>query len=86
MGEKSSPKYDIAAVLCVAVGTLIIILLSNKEQQTFTVAKIIDLLLAFRSVIYFLATILAMISVKIVTPKLLHKLRIFEKDCEKWEK
>ena len=34
---------------------------------------------------YFLATFIAMISVKIITPKLLHKLRIFEKDCEEYE-
>ena len=86
MGEKSVPKYDITAVLCVAAGTLIIILLSNKEQQKFTVTGILELLLAFRSVVYFLATIVAMISVKIVTPRLLKKLRLFEEDCEKWEK
>ena len=32
LGEKSNAKYDITAVSCVAIGTLIIILLSNKEQ------------------------------------------------------
>ena len=68
MGEKSSPKYDITAVLCVAAGTIIIILISNKEQQTLTVSGILELLLAFRSIVYFLATIFTMISVKIVTP------------------
>ena len=71
LGEKFSAKYDIAAVCCVAIGTLIIVLLSNKEQQVFTVPTILELLTAFRSICYFLATIAAMIAVKILTPKLL---------------
>ena len=32
LGEKFVPKYDISAMLLVTIGTLIIILLSNKEQ------------------------------------------------------
>ena len=32
LGEKFVPKYDISAMVLVTIGTLIIILLSNKEQ------------------------------------------------------
>ena len=86
LGEKFSAKYDISAVTCVAIGTLIIILLSNKEQQVFTVGTLLELLTAFRSICYFLATIAAMVAVKLLTPRLLSKLRLFEQDCEQWER
>jgi len=36
LGEKFVAKYDIAAMSLVTFGTLLIIMMSNKEQQTFT--------------------------------------------------
>ena len=46
LGEKFVPKYDVSAMLMVTFGTLIIILLSNKEQQTFETEEIVSLLIA----------------------------------------
>ena len=68
LGEKFVPKYDVTAMVLVFTGTLIIILLSNKEQQTFTVDRILALMTTFGSVCYFATTIAFMISIKLFMP------------------
>ena len=35
LGEKFVPKYDVTAISLVFAGTLFIVLLSNKDHQTF---------------------------------------------------
>lgn len=80
--EKFVAKYDVTAMSLVALGTLIIIFLSNKTQQIFTTTDILELLLAAKSVAYFVITIVGMISVKFFMPTLLTNLREFERACE----
>ena len=75
LGEKFVAKYDVTAMSLVALGTLIIISLSNKSQQVLTTTTILELLLAAKSVAYFAITIIGMISVKFFMPTLLTKLR-----------
>ena len=85
LGEKFVPKYDVTAMMLVFLGTLVIILLSNKEQQTFTVDRILDLMTTPGSIIYFATTFALAISIHIFMPKLLRKLRQFERDCEAFD-
>ena len=57
LGEKFVCKYDLTALLLVSFGTLLIVFMSNKEQQTFTTGEIIYLMIEMRSILYFAATI-----------------------------
>ena len=82
LGEKFVPKYDISAMILVFTGTLVIILLSNKEQQTYTVDRILSLMSSFGSIMYFATTIAFMISIRLFMPTMLAKLKKFERDCE----
>ena len=46
LGETFKAKYDLSAVFMVTLGTLIILLLSNKDQQTFDVKDLNRLFIA----------------------------------------
>ena len=85
LGEKFVPKYDLPAVIFVGIGAFIIVYMSNKEQQTFTVDRILRLMTTWGSTLYFVTTILLTLLVHWLVPVILKKLRAFEKDCELWE-
>ena len=85
LGEKFVPKYDLSAIAFISVGTIIIILMANKEQQIFTLTTIADVLSEPRSVVYIVTTIAQWFGVRFCMPILLKKLRAFEKDCEDWD-
>ena len=85
LGEKFVFKYDGTAMILITGGTLLIVLMSNKEQQTFTTERIIHLLIEMRSLLYFAATIALGIVHNWLVPVLLKNLRAFETDCELWE-
>ena len=57
LGERFVPKYDWTAIAFISIGTLIIILMSNKEQQIFTLPTILDVLTEPRSIFYILLTV-----------------------------
>ena len=63
LGERFVPQYDITALILVLLGTFVIIFLSNKEQENFTITQTLDLLTSVRSLFYFGITIAAMVSV-----------------------
>ena len=85
LGERFVPQYDITALILVLLGTFVIIFLSNKEQENFTITHILDLLTSVRSLFYFGIAIAGMVSVQIWMPTFLRGLRRFESDCEKWD-
>lgn len=85
LGEKFKPRYDVTAMTLVFLGTLIIVLLSNKEQQTFTVDRILNLMSTIGSITYFSITLILSISIHLFMPTLLKKLRQFESDCESYD-
>jgi len=47
LGEKFIAKYDVTAAGLVSLGTLAIILMSNKDQQTFPVDRLLAVLTSF---------------------------------------
>ena len=71
LGEKFVAKYDLTAVTSVTLGTLVIILVSNKEQQVLTADKIVSLCLSPGSLIYFAVTAAGMLSLRFWMPLLL---------------
>ena len=85
LGEKFVPRYDITAMMLVFLGTLVIILLSNKEQQVFTTPDLLELLTSVKSIVYFSLTLFFMISIKCFMPSFLRKLKRFERDCEEFD-
>ena len=85
LGEKFVAKYDVTAILLVFVGTLFIVLMSNKDQQEFTTNELLHLLSTPQSIAYFSITILLAICSHAVVPYVLKKLKAFELDCEQWE-
>ncbi len=62
LGEQFVPKYDISAMILVFIGTLTIILISNKDQEAFPLSKLLPLLGSFASLAYFAVTIAGMVS------------------------
>lgn len=86
LGEKFIAKYDVSAAGLVSLGTLAIILMSNKEQQTFPVDRLLGLLTSLQSLLYFAITLAGMATLRFWMPLFLRKVREFESDCEKWDK
>lgn len=75
LNEKFVAKYDIPAMALVFFGTLLIVLLSNKAQQTFTVERILASLTNFGSLVYFALAVALMVAIRSLLPKLLADLR-----------
>lgn len=86
LGEQFVPKYDISAMVLVFIGTLTIILISNKDQESFPLTKLLPLLCSLPSLAYFAVTMAGMISQRYWMPIFLRKIREFEADCETWDK
>ena len=85
LGEKFVPKYDITAMSLVSLGTVVIVGVTNKEQQTFTSDELLSLLTSVPSLAYVSTTVLVACIGHAIIPVLLEKLRAFEQDCEDWE-
>ncbi len=62
LGEKFVAKYDVSAMTLVFIGTLSIILISNKDQESFPLSKLLPLLCSPQSLTYFAITILGILS------------------------
>ena len=85
LGEKFVPRYDITALCLVSLGTVVIVYVTNKEQQQFTIEELVGLLVALPSIAYVSATVLVACIGHAIIPVLLQRLRAFEQDCEEWE-
>ena len=62
LGEQFVAKYDVSAMALVFVGTLSIILISNKDQESFPLSKLLPLLCSAQSLAYFAITFLGVLS------------------------
>ena len=85
LDEKFVWKYDMVAIILVMIGTIMIILLSNKDRQVFTVQSLLETIMEPKSIAYLALTFVGCLSVPILTPYLLKKIRKFEQDCDDWE-
>ena len=85
LGEKFVPRYDITALCLVSLGTVVIVYVTNKEQQQFTIEELVGLLVTLPSIAYVSATVLVACIGHAIIPVLLQRLRAFEQDCDEWE-
>lgn len=86
LGEKFDPKNDTVGLTLISIGSIVTVLLSNKEKQVLDLKQLVVLLTSAKSLAYFGTTVVVLNLGKLATPLLLTKVRAFEKDCEKWEK
>ena len=85
LGEKFVPKYDVTAIILVFAGTLLILLMANKDHQTFDTNALLKQLTTPQSLAYYGVTIILAITSHCLVPKILKTLKAFEADCEQWE-
>ena len=61
LDEKFVWQYDLTAMIFIIAGTLSILLLANREEETFTGEEITELLLTWRTFIYVALSVFFMI-------------------------
>lgn len=56
LGDKFVPKYDLPGLILIGIGSTMIVLLSNKVNQSLTVEQLLDLLIGLKSIAYLILT------------------------------
>ena len=57
LGDKFVPKYDLPGLILIGIGSTMIVLLSNKVNQSMSIDQLLDLLVGIKSIGYLISVI-----------------------------
>ena len=86
LGERFIWQYDLVALFLISLGCALIVINANTVQTEYTAEEVVALLRSPRTICFISFTLFCIVLSVLLLKAVLHRLRIFEKDAETYQR